>query len=151
MTPTDELIAALRKAAKDRVARDWSAVAVELTPEWEAADRLASLSAERDRADQAEAALWRIMPNVYTIEMEGGQKPDQFEGPGETYQDAYVRERDQNKRLVEALKEADALIESWVPDVAVSTSSDPDDIPDQARLAASIARRAALAQPEEQR
>ena len=117
---------------------------------------LALLSAERDRADQAEAALWRIVPNVYTIEMEGGQKPDPFEGPGETYQGAYVRERARNKRLVEALVEADgcfeaALAEGWVDALA---AGDIDRIRDIWQRRIALARSlfpAALAQPEEQR
>lgn len=58
--------------------------------------KLAALSAEKD-AELAEAAsaLWRIPPNVHTIpcEANGFAEPDPFEGVGETYADAYMREK----------------------------------------------------------
>jgi hypothetical protein len=38
---------------------------------------------------EAESAVWRIFPNVHTI----GEFSDPFEGPGETYKDAYFREK----------------------------------------------------------
>lgn len=55
--------------------------------------QLSHLLAEIDRLRaekaEAEAALWRIAPNVHTV----GNNPDPFEGPGETYRDAYLRLR----------------------------------------------------------
>ena len=43
--------------------------------------------------DEAKAALWRIQPNTFVIpcELNNFAKPDPFEGPGETYHDAYNR------------------------------------------------------------
>ena len=54
---------------------------------------------ERERIE-AEAGLWRVLPNTHTLscELNGFAKPDPFEGPGETYSDAYRRvccERDE--------------------------------------------------------
>ena len=43
------------------------------------------------RAVDAEASLWRVMPNAHTVEILGGPKADPFEGPGETYRTAYER------------------------------------------------------------
>lgn len=66
--------------------------------------RIAALETERDqlelRAIDAEGSLWRIGPDTHTI----GGKPDPFEGPGETYHDAYLRvavERDALKAQLE--------------------------------------------------
>lgn len=59
-------------------------------------DAIATALAVRD-AELAEAAsaLWRIPPNVHTIpcEANGFAEPDPFEGVGETYADAYMREK----------------------------------------------------------
>lgn len=43
--------------------------------------------------DDFEAAIWRLTPNTYTIpcELNNFAEPDPFEGPGETYHDAYHR------------------------------------------------------------
>lgn len=42
---------------------------------------------------EAESHIWRIPPNVHTVscELNGFAPPDPFEGPGETYKDAYER------------------------------------------------------------
>lgn len=47
---------------------------------------LARLDVAEVQVSEAEAALWRIAPNVHTI-----GTPDPFEGRGETYADAYHR------------------------------------------------------------
>ena len=64
---------------------------------------IAALRAEVDKLEhdvlEAESALWRIQPNSYTL----GTEPDPFEGPGETYRDAYERLRAENERLRGAL------------------------------------------------
>lgn len=49
-------------------------------------DEIERLRWERD---EAESALWRIAPNTYTI----SNDPDLLEGPGETYRDAWFREK----------------------------------------------------------
>lgn len=43
-----------------------------------------------ERLSEAQAALWRVAPDTFTIEALGAVK-DPFEGPGETYQAAYER------------------------------------------------------------
>lgn len=58
---------------------------------------------QADLAD-AEAALWRVMPNTYTVAPPG--KADPFEGPGETYRTAYERLEEENTRLRERLSKA---------------------------------------------
>ena len=42
---------------------------------------------------EAEAALWRVLPDAHTIPsvLNGFTEPDPFEGPGETYRAAYER------------------------------------------------------------
>ena len=53
-------------------------------------ETLEEMTAQRDNL---EAALWRLMPNTHTIpcELNNFANPDPFEGPGETYHDAYHR------------------------------------------------------------
>lgn len=87
-----------RDAAKERerIAHDHRAIAEK---EREAAEQ---------RATEAEGALWRLFPNTHTVEIEGGKKADPFEGPGETYHDAYFRvvaERDAALQELAARKE----------------------------------------------
>lgn len=61
----------------------------------------------KDALIEAEAALWRVPPNVYTVEYEGSLgKADPFEGPGETYRAAYEREK--NRADIEYEKRMDA-------------------------------------------
>ena len=40
---------------------------------------------------EAESAVWRVPPNTHTVscELNNFKEPDPFEGPGETYKDAY--------------------------------------------------------------
>ena len=52
--------------------------------------RIEHYDALRRELAEAEAALWRITPNTYTL---APGIPDPFEGPGETYRDAYMRLR----------------------------------------------------------
>lgn len=68
------------------------------------ADARAAEAAEKARADDAEAALWRVFPNVHTVEIEGGSEADPFEGPGETYHDAYHREKARGDGLAATLE-----------------------------------------------
>lgn len=60
---------------------------------------LACIESLENELYDAQSALWRVMPNSYTLEIDGGPKPDPFEGPGETYHDAYVRLSDEIELL----------------------------------------------------
>lgn len=76
----------------------------------------------------AEGALWRVFPNTHTIEVPGdpySQKPDPFEGPGETYADAY-------KRVNEELE----IWKSVFPDIAPERV-----LPDRSKLEARLANK----------
>src|SRR3990167_4148329 len=55
----------------------------------------------QEQLTQAESALWRICPNTYTISCKVNNfvKPDPFEGPGETYHDAYLRVKENNIQI----------------------------------------------------
>jgi hypothetical protein len=45
----------------------------------------------RMQVTDLEGAMWRIAPNVYSLPHGENYKPDPFEGPGETYHDAFMR------------------------------------------------------------
>lgn len=170
MTPTDELIAALRARAANidgHIAEiqgsDGSPYDVFRKELRAAADRLASLAAPVGEWETtAEDRSWL---SSFTAEM--GHTDD-----GDTFRQATLifrllrdldralaslsAERDQNKRLVEALREADgcfeaALAEGWIDALA---AGDIERIRDIWRRRIALARSlfpAALAQPEEQR
>lgn len=103
----------------------------------EAADEIERLRAEIERLShelvEAESALWRISPRTHTIEVQGGpcsQKPDPFEGPGETYADAYNRVNEE--------------LETWksvFPDVAPERV-----LPDRSKLETRLAKLEAVAE-----
>lgn len=58
----------------------------------------ADLARAVEERDEAQAALWRIPPNVHAV-----PQADPFEGPGETYHDAYKRVKE----------ERDAALVGW--------------------------------------
>lgn len=65
-----------------------------------------ALREAQDRADReelgridAEGALWRVVPNTHAVPQQ-----DPFEGPGETYRDAYHRLAEDNWRLHVAVR-----------------------------------------------
>lgn len=68
---------------------------------------LARLDRAEQQAIEAEAALWRIAPNTHTI-----GTPDPFEGPGETYADAYHRVAAECDALREALAENQSMAQT---------------------------------------
>lgn len=53
------------------------------------------LEETRAERDDYAAAVYRVAPNCHTV----GDNPDPFEGPGETYCDAYLRESARANRL----------------------------------------------------
>lgn len=79
-------------------------------------DREAAAALEAQAAELAEtaSALWRIPPNMHTIpcEVNGFAEPDPFEGVGETYADAYMREKSRAEAAEARLAEARRLIRS---------------------------------------
>lgn len=61
---------------------------------------------------ELEAALWRIVPNTYTIEVPGFSQPaDPFEGKGETYQEAYERLKEENARLKTNIADQNSILD----------------------------------------
>ena len=68
----------------------------ELAKVYEMKDRVqADLDTTKNELSEAQAALWRVIPNTFTVIGGGVDKgwpgADPFEGPGETYQAAYER------------------------------------------------------------
>lgn len=76
-------------STEDRLREAQTALEAEHTARAEEKEQL-----EMQLAD-AESTLWRIAPNTYTLQVEGVlcDVPDPFEGPGETYRAAWIRER----------------------------------------------------------
>lgn len=79
----------LDRAEKAEQERD-EAVAFRQQSQDTAVEALRQRDALQADLDEAQAALWRVAPNTFTIEALGAVK-DQFEGPGETYHAAYER------------------------------------------------------------
>lgn len=77
----------------------------------ELVERIATALAAKD-AELAETvnALWRIPPNMHTIpcEANGFAEPDPFEGVGETYANAYTREKSRAERAEARIAELEA-------------------------------------------
>lgn len=103
-----------------------------------------ALAAKDAELAETASALWRIPPNVHTVpcEANGFAEPDPFEGVGETYADAYTRE----KARAEAAEAALAEVRKALERIELRTRSVPSDTAEDDKRdkyhANSIARRA---------
>ena len=105
---------------------------------------------------ELEQEVWRISPNVFTVEIEGGQKADPFEGPGETYREAYNRTQQALERMTErAARYANGLEKAasrfdWYAELhAAKGTPDGDEKAQRNREFAAEAREAAREKLEE--
>lgn len=116
------------EAAESRAARLAEQVAALTKQRAQDAEEINRLTHDNEealrQAAEAESALWRVVPNTFTIGFEGEpDRSDPFEGPGETYRAGYERLAAKCLKLeeqVRALEKEKANLKWWATANAVA-------------------------------